>query len=178
MYERYTEQARRVISRARYEALNRGAAEIEPRDIVPGVIHETDPNGGPLAKLKADWLTLCKLFGTETPLYGPHPNQEIALSNCSRKALAYAAREGRRDGGYSISVEHLLRGVLRNGDDTAKRMSTAGYSLSAMRKAAQRKEVPEIPPQHWWFNPNRRRLLVIAIIAAAVCALLYLHSQN
>jgi hypothetical protein len=160
MFERYTEQARRTVFHARCGALARGAAEIEPKDLILGSLHELDASG-PLARLHQNSDSIRLHLGGESNPLGPHFHEGIALSSRSKDALILAYREAEHDGVYSITAEHLLRGAVRADAVIAKRISKAGHSLRAMRKATReqpRKDIPQMPRRHWWFKPQRRRL--------------------
>jgi len=137
MFERYTQWARRTIFHAKYEALRRGSAEIGPKDIVLGLTWDTHKSDCPFAMLHDNADELRKLIGSTQTVYGPPKNRDIPLSNDSKKALAYAVREESLDRRYSIGADHLLRGVLLNGDETAAKLIAAGYTLSAMRQASK-----------------------------------------
>jgi ATP-dependent Clp protease ATP-binding subunit ClpC len=197
MFERYTEWARRTIFHAKYEALRRGSSEIEPKDIVLGLTWDSHTSDCPFAMLhdKADELR--ELVGSSHTVCGPPKNRNIRLSNESKKALAYAVREEGVDKRYSIGRDHLLRGVLRNGDETAAKLVTAGYTLPAKRQASKqahqsslemmcecsptalghRHSSPQRVPLHWRFSRHRRKLM-LAIVILFIVAILYLRSQN
>jgi ATP-dependent Clp protease ATP-binding subunit ClpC len=181
MFERYTERARRVIFFARYEALRRASQQIEPRDIVLGLTYDPHEPGCPFAKLHENAAELRALISPEPAFCGPAENRNLPLSDASKRALAYAEQEGRGDGRYSIGSDHLLRGVLRAGDETAVKMVSAGYTLSAMRKAS--KEAYRLNPDGrgplgWRFKRLAAPLLLSVIVILFIAAILYLRSQN
>ena len=181
MFERYTERARRTIFHARNEALSRGACRIEPKDIVLGLTHDAHQPGCPFAKLHDNATELRSLIAPETSPEDPLEKGGIPLSVASKKALAYAAQEADRDRSSVIGSDHLLRGVLRTEDETADKLVSAGYTLSAMREASKeacpsaRLEVAHI---WWWHRLSRRRLVLGTAFIVAVLILIYLRSQN
>jgi ATP-dependent Clp protease ATP-binding subunit ClpC len=187
VFERYTERARRTIFHAKYEALSRGAREIEPKDIGLGLTRDAHQSGCPFAMLHENAAQLRALIGSEPSIYGPPEHREIRLSSTSKKVLADADVEGKWDRCYSIGSDHLLRGVLRAGDETAAKMTGAGYTLSAMRKAsceahrlceAQRSNPGMAAPLRWRLGRYRRRLLVSVSLIILITIILYLRSQN
>jgi ATP-dependent Clp protease ATP-binding subunit ClpC len=180
MFERYTERARRTIYHAKYEALNRGSSEIEPKDIVLGLTWDSHQANCPFANLHDNAKELRALIGSEWTLCGPPQNRDIPLSNGAKKVLAYADSEGKLDRRYNIGSDHLLRGVLRNGDETAAKMAAAGYTLSAMRqssKDAQRLN-PEKTSLLQKLSLHRGALAITASLILFIVFILYLHSQN
>ncbi len=138
MYERYTESARLVIYYARDEALIRGADAIEPGDIVLALAHLAPHPGSLFEILQRNAAELRTILGSGPAIYGPPARREIPLSNIAKRALAFAAIEGRRDHRYAIDREHLLRGVLRADGVTASKLARSGYTLSAMRRASRK----------------------------------------
>jgi ATP-dependent Clp protease ATP-binding subunit ClpC len=207
MFERYTEWARRTIFHAKYEALSRGSAEIEPKDIVLGLTWDAHKSDCPFAMLHDNADELRKLIGSSQTVYGPPKNRDIPLSNDSKRVLAYAVREEELDRRYFIGGDHLLRGILRNGDQTAAKLVTGGYTLPTIRQASKQAHessqthlagslemicmcspaaigdrrsrlYPERVPLHWKFSRHRRKLALATALLLFIIVILYLRSQN
>jgi hypothetical protein len=205
MFERYTEWARRTIYHAKYEALSLGSAEIEPKDIVLGLTWDSHTSDCPLAMFHDNADELRKLMGSSQTVYGPPKNRDIRLSSDSKKARAYAVREESLDRRFSIGADHLLRGVLRNGDETGAKLVTArlhsACNASCSKQARQsslrclaggpemlchcsptalghRHSNPERVPLHWKFSRHRRKLTLAIALILFILVILYLHSQN
>ena len=182
MFKRYTAKARRTIFYARNEALRRGATEIEPEDIVLGITYDEHHEPGcPFEKLHENAHELRGLIGLGPPLQGPLPNREIPLSNISKTVLVKAELEASRDHRYAIGDEHLLRGVLLAGGETAAKIALAGYTLSAMRvssREAHRLTPDMTAPLAWRFKLYSRRLLPITALIVLIVVILYLYYQN
>jgi catechol 2,3-dioxygenase-like lactoylglutathione lyase family enzyme len=123
MFERYTEKARRVIFFARFEASTFGSPYIETEFLLLGLLREN-------AALSM------RFFRTQTTPTALRdeierhrlPGQKIStavdlpLSNECKHILAYAAEEAERLGHGYIGPEHLLLGILREGQCFAARL--------------------------------------------------------
>jgi ATP-dependent Clp protease ATP-binding subunit ClpC len=186
MFERYNEQARRAIFFARWWALNRAAAaRIEAKDLVLGIVHEKPADGSPYLQLYAQREALTGLFAAGIVTVVQPAVRDIPLSDDSKRALAYAAQEADRDGREAIDPFHLLRGVLRTGDETAQALAARGWTLEAMREAsgAAFKQIPDLVgvTSGWRARLLRGRLrwaVWIFLVVALVGVVLYLRSQN
>jgi ATP-dependent Clp protease ATP-binding subunit ClpC len=181
MFERYSERARRAIFFARNEALARNASVIETRDLVLGLLHETPEPDSPLIPLHHRAAELRILLAAE--LFPPELRilADVPLTPGSKTALAYAAQEADRDGTRTIDPNHLLRGVLRTGDSTAKKLAEEGTTLKSMRSAsdASRHGKPKAPlPFRWRLRLYRLRILLAVGFAIFLAAVLYMHFQR
>jgi ATP-dependent Clp protease ATP-binding subunit ClpA len=180
MFERYSMRARRTIYHARYEALRRRSIEIEPKDIIVGLTWDAHKSSCPFAMLHENADELRTLVGSDQTIYGPPNKRDIPLSNDSKRALAYADREAKLDRRYTIGSDHLLRGVLRNGDETAAKLINAGYTLSAMRQASKQahRSNPETAPFLWQVSLYRRKFALATALILFIVVILYLRSKN
>ncbi len=181
MFERYSERARRAIFFARNEALNRTASLIETSDLVLGMLHEAPEPGSPLTPLHERAAELRTLFAAKVFPLQVRISSNIPLTPASKMALAYAAREADRDGTPIIAPEHLLRGVLRTEDSTAKKLAQGGTTLKAMRIAAKaaHNSKPDAPlPLRWRLRIYRLRILLAVGFAIFLAAVLYMHFQR
>ena len=180
VFKRYTQRARLAIYQARYEALRRGLSEIEPKDIVLGLTRDAHQPGCPFEVLHVNAESIRNLMDSQ-PSYGPPINWDIPLSRSSKKVLAYAALEAQLDRRYSIGSDHLLRGVLRLGDETAMTMEGAGYTLAQLREASREahRRTPDAYVPVWWpLKLYSRRFLCGLGLLLLLIAVLYLRHQN
>jgi ATP-dependent Clp protease ATP-binding subunit ClpC len=133
VFERYTEEARRVVFFARYEAGRRDAAAITPY-IVMGLHRECRlPIGAGISlreQLK-DHLESLQLPPTTSDA---DVKRDIPLDNDAKKALAYAAMEADSDGSKRIEPDHLLRGLLCFDNAATQTLKAAGFNLEQLRK--------------------------------------------
>jgi len=136
MFERYTEHARRVLFFSRYEVTQQGADAIEPVHLLLGLIRDE----GHIAARILHAAHLSPRFvreeierGSKSPFSVPF-SREIPFSRSLKEVLEFAAEEAGRLGHPDIGTEHLLLGLLREGDPTvASMLSRHGLELSAVR---------------------------------------------
>jgi ATP-dependent Clp protease ATP-binding subunit ClpC len=183
MFERYSERARRVIYFARAEALARGAAAIDTGDLVLGLTRDRPEVQSTFAQLYDRRLELRALFEAGPERIPMPAKSDIQLTDASKRSLAYADQERTLDRIFAIESHHLLRGVLREGDATAEKLTTAGFGLEAMRQASrslpEREErVSRSPRSFWQFTSRRQKIVLGVYLALFLAAILYLHSQQ
>jgi ATP-dependent Clp protease ATP-binding subunit ClpC len=181
MFERYSERARRAIFFARDEALRRNAGAIETSDLVFGLTRETPEPGSPISPLHERTAELRVLFGAKAFTAEKTAPADIPLTPQSKLALGYAAQEADRDGTYPIDADHLLRGVLRTDDSTAKKLAQAGWTLKGLRAASRTARQSQSKAR----LPFRRRLKIYRLriilglgFAAFIAAFLYMVLQR
>ncbi|HKQ77667.1 MAG TPA: Clp protease N-terminal domain-containing protein [Blastocatellia bacterium] len=137
MFERYTENARRVIFFARYEASQFGASQIEAEHILLGLIRQ---NKKLIARVfhhaGADFESVRDEIEGRTVARERISSQiDLPLSAEAKQALAFAADESETLGDRHIGSEHLLLGLLRAEDSIAAEvLSMRGLSLSNVRQ--------------------------------------------
>jgi ATP-dependent Clp protease ATP-binding subunit ClpC len=116
MFERYTEEARRVIFFARYEASVFASTEITTIHLLLGLLRE----GGGLVQNCLPPDGSVEHLRRELTAAQPEPRSRVAtsvdlpLSMDSKRVLAYGAEEADRLQHRSIGIEHLLLGLLRD----------------------------------------------------------------
>ncbi|MBL8196192.1 MAG: ATP-dependent Clp protease ATP-binding subunit ClpC, partial [Blastocatellia bacterium] len=117
MFEKYTEEARRVIFFARYEASQFGASEIKSEHLLMGLIREDKELinkffNGSKNLLDLDFVykevevRTHKLRGIEPYTY------DLELSLEVKRILACASEEYEKLQSKYLSTEHLLLGIL------------------------------------------------------------------
>jgi len=122
MFERYTENARRMFFFAFREATAIGSPTIDPGHLVLGIL-EADPER--LAYLFAGPITPEVLHSRLSAQMGVHDRGSVSvdrpLSNASKQVLFSAMEEADRRHDQHIGTEHLLAGLLHDEQDsTAK----------------------------------------------------------
>src|SRR5438270_6588856 len=111
VFERYTEDARRAVFFARFEAAQSGSPFITSEFLLLGLIHD-------------DYSPFTKLFPLKEneaaiPLWMParreksDPSVDLPLSNGGKRVLAYAAEEAELLKHKWIGSEHILLGIFR-----------------------------------------------------------------
>lgn len=136
MFERYTEHARRVLFFSRSEVTQQGADAIEPVHLLLGLIRDEGHVAARIlhaAHLSPRLVREVIERGAGSPFSVPL-SREIPFSRSVKKVLEFAAEEAGRLGHPDIGTEHLLLGLLREGDPTAVSMlSRHGLEVSAVR---------------------------------------------
>jgi ATP-dependent Clp protease ATP-binding subunit ClpC len=114
MFERYTENARRVVFFARYEASQVGSPSIETEHLLLGLLREDKALTNRFVGSRASVESIRKQIEAHTPVREKAPaGIDLPLSNESKRVLAYAAEEADSLGHKHIGTEHLLLGILR-----------------------------------------------------------------
>lgn len=149
MFERYTEQARRAVFFARFEAIHRRAASISAAHLLLGLSWDDDSRAVAVGSLKDNLVELCASMGiqhrpcTNLP-YDSKAN--IPLDRNAKMVLAYAAEESDKDQLYSIDTDHLLRALLRFSNEASIALKSISLDLPTVRAASERHRI-EFPPE-------------------------------
>ena len=145
MFERYTEDARRVLFYARYEASELGGVAIESDHILLGLLRRaTGLTGEIFARAQVSYddvrariharLGVCEKVGTSV---------EIPFSAETKRVLQYAAEEADRLKHNDIGPQHLLLGLLREDQASA----TSILTKHGLQSAAVREEIAKQPSE-------------------------------
>jgi len=139
MFERYTEPARRVLFFSRYEATQRGSASIEPEHVLLGILRDPQgPTGQWLELVSADRID--QQLNLPRATDGPTPSSvEIPFTASCKRVLQFAAEEADRLRHGYIGIEHLLMGIVREGQCTASTVLVrGGLHLDYLRQEGRR----------------------------------------
>ena len=134
MFERYTEDARRTLFFARYEASQLGGSTIEPEHLLLGLIREARlkdllPEGPEEARRRIE-QQVQQRERVSTSV-------EMPFSPPTKRILSFASAEADTLDQPYIGSEHLLIGILREDDPIAARyLHTTGVRLKAVRDRA------------------------------------------
>ncbi|MGD0912331.1 MAG: Clp protease N-terminal domain-containing protein [Terracidiphilus sp.] len=148
MFERYTEKARRVIFFARYEASQFGLPYIETEHLLLGLLREDKALTNRFLHSHSSVESIRKQVEAHTTIREKvSTSVDLPLSNESKRVLAYAAEEAERMGHKHIGTEHLLLGLLREGQSfAANLLKERGIELDKVREGLARvAHVPEQP---------------------------------
>src|SRR6476620_655918 len=131
MFERYTERSRRVIFFARYEALQYGSPVISPEHVLLGLLREDKGISNRffpfIPTLTAD--TVRREVEDRISVRDRIPqSSELHLSPETKRVLVIAGEESRMLKQKHVSPEHILIGILRQGDSIACDV-LVGYGL-------------------------------------------------
>ena len=140
MFERFTERARKVIILAREEAIRLGHNFVGTEHLLLGLIREGDGLAVAILKklnvnvaaVKAE-IEKIVAVGTEFS-----PAGEIPFTPQAKKVLEYAISEARSLGHNYLGTEHLLLGLIREGEGIASLvLRDFGVSVAAAKAQAQ-----------------------------------------
>ena len=140
MFERYTENARRVIFFARYEASQFGSPYIETEHLLLGILREDKALTNRLLRSHASVEGIRKEIEKHTVIRERvSTSVDLPLSNESKRVLAYAAEEAERLGHKHIGTEHLLLGLMREEKCfAADLLQRRGLKLETLREELAR----------------------------------------
>ena len=139
-FEKFSERARRVLSLAQEEAQRFNHNYIGTEHILLGLVRETE---GVAAKVLANLsVELVKVRSAVEFIIGrgerPTPG-EIGLTPRAKKVIELAVDEARRLGHHYIGTEHLLIGLMREGEGVAAGvLESLGVSLDKVRAETNR----------------------------------------
>ena len=135
-FEKFSERARRVLSYAQEEAQRFAHNYIGTEHILLGLVRETEGVasrvlinlGVELDKIKS---------AVELIIEGQDKgsSKEIGLTPTSKKVIELAVDEARRLGQHYIGTEHLLIGLMREGEGVATGvLESLGINLDKLRE--------------------------------------------
>jgi len=153
MFERYTEQAKRAIFFARYEASQDGSAWIEPEHLLLGVLRANswmfkyliDQSKFPAWK---EEIQKAVSKPSQTPM---STSVDMPLSETAKQLLDYTREEADALQNTRIGAEHMVLGILRQGRDSAKVLRERGITPEGVRSLIRRYGLDSAPAK-----PNRR----------------------
>ncbi|OAJ72194.1 ATP-dependent Clp protease ATP-binding subunit ClpC [Brevibacillus sp. SKDU10] len=140
MFGRFTERAQKVLALALEEAVRLGHKDIGTEHVLLGLIREGE---GIAAKaLQALGLGLDKIQNEVESLIGRAPEQPANTTNYTpnytpraKKVIELSMDEARKLGHTYVGTEHILLGLIREGEGIAARiMNNLGISLNKARQ--------------------------------------------
>jgi len=135
MFERFTERARRVIILAQDEAKRLNHSAVGTEHLLLGIIREGE--GVASKVLESLGISAERVRAEIEAAIGRGdrtPYEEVAFTPRAKKVLELALDEARRLGHNYIGTEHLLLGLIREGEGVAARVLEAmGADLERVR---------------------------------------------
>ncbi|WP_232699765.1 ATP-dependent Clp protease ATP-binding subunit [Brevibacillus daliensis] len=140
MFGRFTERAQKVLALALEEAIRLGHKDIGTEHVLLGLVREGE---GIAAKaLQALGLGLDKIQSEVESLIGRAPEQPSQPGNYTpnytpraKKVIELSMDEARKLGHTYVGTEHILLGLIREGEGIAARiMNNLGVSLNKARQ--------------------------------------------
>jgi Clp amino terminal domain, pathogenicity island component/UvrB/uvrC motif len=136
MLERFTDRARRVVKLAEEEARMLNHNFIGTEHILLGLIHEGEGAGAKALESLGISLEAVRQQVEEIIGRGQQaPSEEIPFTRRAKKVLELSLRESLQLGHTYIGTEHILLGLLREGDGVAAQvLFKLGASLNQVRQ--------------------------------------------
>lgn len=135
MFERFTERAQKVLALSQEEAVRLGHNNIGTEHILLGLLREGD---GIAAKaLKDLGLEVATIQAEVEKLIGigKQPMQVIHYTPRAKKVVELSQDEARKLGHSYVGTEHILLGLIREGEGVAARvLNNLGVSLNKARQ--------------------------------------------
>lgn len=136
MFERFTERARKVVYLAQQEAARLGHNVVGTEHLLLGLVAEGE---GVAAKaLESLDISLERIRGEVEKIIGAgetNPFGEIPFTPRAKRVLELAVDEGRQMGHNYVGTEHILLGLIREGEGVAAQvLKNLGADLEKVRK--------------------------------------------
>ncbi len=139
-FEKFSERARRVLSLAQEEAGELNHNYIGTEHVLLGLARE--PEGVGTRVLVSLGVDLSKIRSAVTFIIGrgqKQPTSDLGLTPRAKKVIELAVDEAREMSHHYIGTEHLLIGLLREGDGVAAGvLESLGVTLDKVRQETQR----------------------------------------
>src|SRR6266542_131244 len=136
MFERFTERARRVVVLAQEEARMLNHGYIGTEHILLGLIHEGE--GVAATALESLGISRMAVRSEVEEIIGQGeaaPTGHIPFTPRAKKVLEFALREALQLGHHYIGTEHILLGLIREGEGVAAQvLEKLGADLNRMRQ--------------------------------------------
>ncbi len=134
-FDRFTERARKVLTLAQEEAQRFSHNYIGTEHLLLGLVREGE---GVAAKVLSNFgIELTKVRSAVEFIIGRGEHQvmgEIGLTPRAKKVIALAIDEARRLGHHYVGTEHLLLGLIREGEGIASGvLESLGVTLDKVR---------------------------------------------
>jgi len=139
MFDRFTEEARRVIFFARHEASEFGSREITAEHLLLGFMRVNSLCAAQLLGSVATQISIRRQIEARSPRGEKvSTSVDLPLNHESKRALAYGAEESQRLGHQHIGPEHLLMGLLREEKSlAADLLRQHGLAIANLREKLQ-----------------------------------------
>lgn len=136
MWQRFTERARKVVFYAQEEATKFGEGYVSTEHLLLGLVREKDSVAARvLANIGASLDRIRAEVEKQLPRSDSRTNQEVTLTPRAKRVIDLAYDEARNLNNNYIGTEHLLLGLIREGDGLAGRVLTKlGIELERARR--------------------------------------------
>src|SRR5579862_1885774 len=160
MWQRFTETARKVIFYSQEEAQKFGEGYVSTEHLLLGLVREQCVATAVLAKMRISSNRVRAEVTKQLPRGHNRPSPDMTLTPRAKRTIDLAYVEAREFGDNYIGTEHLLLGMIHEGDGLAGRVLTKlGAELNMARAAvvAVRAEKGDNASERHSPLPNKRR---------------------
>src|SRR5947207_3328201 len=136
MWQRFTERARKVVFYAQEEAQKFGEGYVSTEHLLLGLVRESDSVAARvLEKLGVSLNRIRSEVEKQLPRGDARPSQDMTLTPRAKRVIDLAYDEARNLNNNYIGTEHLLLGLIREGDGLAGRvLAKLGVELERARR--------------------------------------------
>jgi ATP-dependent Clp protease ATP-binding subunit ClpC len=136
MWQRFTERARKVVFYAQEEAQKFGEGYVSTEHLLLGLVRESDSVAARvLDKLGVSLSRIRSEIEKSLPRGDARPNTDMSLTPRAKRVIDLAYDEARNLNNNYIGTEHLLLGLIREGDGLAGRvLAKLGVELERARR--------------------------------------------
>src|ERR1700755_2700406 len=136
MWQRFTERARKVVFYAQEEAQKFGEGYVSTEHLLLGLVRESDSVAARvLEKLGVSLNRIRAEVEKQLPRGDARPSQDMTLTPRAKRVIDLAYDEARNLNNNYIGTEHLLLGLIREGDGLAGRvLNKLGVELEKARR--------------------------------------------
>ncbi|MGI8923607.1 MAG: ATP-dependent Clp protease ATP-binding subunit [Fimbriimonadales bacterium] len=147
MWQRFTERARKVVFYAQEEAQKFGEGYVSTEHLLLGLVRESDSVAARVLEKLGISLSRIKTEVEKQLPRGDHkPVQEMTLTPRAKRVIDLAYDEARNLNNNYIGTEHLLLGLIREGDGLAGRvLAKLGVELEKARREVMALQDNETP---------------------------------
>jgi len=136
MWQRFTERARKVVFYAQEEAQKFGEGYVSTEHLLLGLVRESDSVAARvLERLSVSLNRIRAEVEKQLPRGDARPSQDMTLTPRAKRVIDLAYDEARNLNNNYIGTEHLLLGLIREGDGLAGRvLAKLGVELEKARR--------------------------------------------
>jgi ATP-dependent Clp protease ATP-binding subunit ClpC len=136
MWQRFTERARKVVFYAQEEAQRFGEGYVSTEHLLLGLVRESDSVAARvLEKLGVSLNKIRAEVEKQLPRGDARASQDMTLTPRAKRVIDLAYDEARNLNNNYIGTEHLLLGLIREGDGLAGRvLAKLGVELEKARR--------------------------------------------
>ncbi len=156
MWQRFTERARKVVFYAQEEAQKFGEGYVSTEHLLLGLVRESDSVAARvLEKLGVSLNRIRAEVEKQLPRGDARPSQDMTLTPRAKRVIDLAYDEARNLNNNYIGTEHLLLGLIREGDGLAGRvLAKLGVELEKARKEVMSLQDNETQTKSSGRNPS------------------------